>query len=200
MRDARSVLVPYLTSLGLPVRGIVPREPGLWAMQVADLALGLSGCIVAGNAQASRLVEGFLIGTMQVENFMPFLRRHPGCAVIAGGDRADLQLAALLEGCPCLILTGNITPGELLRSKAESQGVPVICVREDTYTVAQSMAHILEGKKLRELSQIRLALDLVGAALDLEALLAAAQPGCISEKSTGKPPLASLKSAPGKVR
>ena len=177
MRDARDVLVPYLSRRGTPVRGIVPRESGLWAIRVTDLAYGLSGCIVAGNAQASRMVEGFLIGTMQVENFMPYLRRHPGCAVIAGGDRADLQLAALFEGCICLILTGNITPGELVRSRAESRGVPVICVREDTYTVACSMARILKDKKLRGLSQIRLAMDLAGASLDLDAILAAAHGG-----------------------
>ncbi|MDL2279184.1 AAA family ATPase, partial [Desulfovibrio sp. OttesenSCG-928-G11] len=129
MRDVKSLLVPWLTRRGLPVLGVLPHEPDLMAMRVLDIAHGLEGRVVAGNAQTARMVSGFLIGAMQVDNFMMHLRRKPGCAVIVGGDRSDLQLAALHADAPCIILTGNIQPPELIRARAEATGVTLIMVR-----------------------------------------------------------------------
>ncbi len=170
LREATQVLAPYLAARGVTVHGIVPREPGLAAMRVSDLSQGLSGCIVAANALAGREVKGFLIGTMQVDNFMMYLRNSPESAVIVGGDRADLQLAALHAAAPCVILTGNIAPTELVRAKAEKAGVPLVSVREDTYTVARSTSFILKSKKLRDLRQIKLGAALVDAAVNKESL------------------------------
>ena len=53
------------------------------------------------------MVENFLIGTMQVENFLTHFKKHRNSAVIVGGDRSDVQLVALEGDCPCLILTGT---------------------------------------------------------------------------------------------
>lgn len=171
LRDVELFLAPWLHSRGIDVHGIIPHEPGLLSMRVADLAYGLNGRVVAGNAQAARMVNGFIIGTMQVESFMLHLRKKADCAVIVGGDRSDLQLAALYAGSPCIILTGNITPSELIRSRAESMGVTLIVVQEDSYTTARIMAHILKSKKLRDLSQIRLANSLVEQNIDLPGIL-----------------------------
>lgn len=161
-RDAARLLLPWLEENDISVLGILPHTPGLTAMRVLDIAHGLKGRVVAGNANSSRMVGDFLIGTMQVDNFMMHLRRREGCAVIVGGDRSDLQLVALYANSPCLILTGNIAPGELIRAKAEETGVTLIVVKEDTYAVAREMAHILKSKKIRNLPQIQMGLNLVG--------------------------------------
>jgi BioD-like phosphotransacetylase family protein len=174
MRDVRNLLTPWLERRGLLGRGVLPREPGLTSMRVLDIAHGLGGRVVAGNAQTGGMVTSFLIGTMQVDNFMMHLNRKPGCAVIVGGDRSDLQLAALNSGSPCIILTGNIPPCELIRAKAEAAGVTLIVVREDTYSIARLMTRILRSKKIRDLNQIRLGMGLVESNLDLEAVLASA--------------------------
>ena len=187
MRDVYKVLKPWLEGHGITVHGVLGHEPGLTAMRVSDLSYGLDGRIVAGNAHAARMVNGFLIGTMQVDNFMMHLRRREGCAVIVGGDRSDLQLAALHSHSPCVVLTGNITPSELIRSKAEEMGVTLIMVREDTYAVARSMSRILRSKKLRDLAQIRLAVSLAEKSLGLGSILQAAEvlkPGPAAEDST----------------
>ena len=172
-RDVDQVLIPYLKSRSVRVLGVIPREPALWAMRAGDLVQALEGRPAAGSAGSARMVEGFLIGAMQVENFMPYLRRHAGRAVIVGGDRVDLQLAALHENVPCVILTGNLGPGELVRQKAERLGIPLIVVREDTYAAAQAMTGVLTNIKLRELHRIRLGLNLVEASLDMPAFIAA---------------------------
>ena len=165
-RDASSLLRPWLEGHGIPVLGVLPHTPDLTAMRVLDIAHGLEGRVVAGSAHSSRMVGDFLIGTMQVDNFMMHLRRREGCAVIVGGDRSDLQLAALYASSPCIILTGNIPPSELIRAKAEKLGVTLVVVKEDTYMVAREMARILKAKKIRDLKQIQLGLGLVEQALD----------------------------------
>ena len=123
------------------------------------------------------MVQGFLIGTMQVDNFMMHRRQRPGSAIIVGGDRADLQLAALHAKSPCILLTGNISPSELIRSRAEAMGVTLVAVREDTYTVARSMARILRSQTVRELQQIRLGLSVTEKSLGLDQLFTQLIPG-----------------------
>lgn len=171
-RDASSLLCPWLEDRGMPVFAILPHTPDLTAMRVLDIAHGLEGRVVAGSAHSSRMVDDFLIGTMQVDNFMMYLRRREGCAVIVGGDRADLQLAALYANSSCIILTGNIPPSELIRAKAEKLGVTLVVVKDDTYRVAREMARILKSKKIHDLKQIQFGLRLVEQALDLTPLLA----------------------------
>ena len=177
MRDTKTVLVPWLETQGIPVMGVVGHEPGLTSLRIIDLALGLVGRIVAGNANRTKMVQGSLIGTMPVDHFMMHLRQSPGSAIIVGGDRADLQLAALHAKSPCIVLTGNISPSELIRSRAEAMGVTLVAVREDTYTVARSMARILRSKKVRELQQIRLGVSVIEKSLDLDQLFTQLIPG-----------------------
>ncbi len=171
MRDAEDILVPFLRERSVEVLGLIPRDPLLNAIKASELAWRLDGQIISGNAQSQRIIEEFLIGTMQVENFMTYFRRQRNCATIAGGDRTDLQLVALEGDCPCLILTGNIPPNELVRTRADQKGVPVIQVREDTYTVAKRMETILGSQKLRELVKIERAAVLVASVLDVQHVL-----------------------------
>lgn len=170
-RDAEQILRPFLKGHGIPVFGIIPHAADLSALRVFDLAQALSGRIIAGNDYSSKMVEGFIIGAMQVDNFMTYLRQHnKESVVIVGGDRADLQLAALHGNCHCLILTGNHSPCEMVRVLAEKRGVPLISVREDTYRVARSMDYILKTKKISELGQIRAAIELVESHVDIPML------------------------------
>ncbi len=172
MRDAEDILVPYLNQTGITVLGIIPRDPLLNAIKACELAWRLNGKIISGNAQSQRIIEDFLIGTMQVENFMTYFKRQKNSATIVGGDRTDLQLVALEGDCPCLILTGNIAPNELVRARSEQKGVPVIQVRDDTYTVAKHMETILASQKLRELVKIERAATLVNGVLDIQSIAA----------------------------
>ena len=41
-----------------------------------------------------------LVGAMSVESALSYFRRKPNKAVITGGDRADIQLAALEKRLP----------------------------------------------------------------------------------------------------
>lgn len=164
MRDYETHITPYLENLHIPVLGLVPHEPGLDAMRASELANHIGGYIISGKGNGStRLVGGYIIGAMQVDNFMTFLRhQEKTAAVIVGGDRADLQLAALQWRTPCLILTGNFAPCEMVRAKAEQLEIPIISVSKDTFSVARDMAKLMHTKKITELQQIRMAEEIIG--------------------------------------
>lgn len=171
--DYQKYISPYLASYDIPVLGLVPHEPGLDAMRASDLAHLIDGHIISGKGEAaSRLVGGYIIGSMQVDNFMTFLRhQEKTSAVIVGGDRTDLQLAALQWHTPCLILTGNFAPCEMVRIKAEQNNIPIISVARDTFSIAKSMAKLMQSKKVTELQQIRLAEKLITTNTHIPAML-----------------------------
>uniref|UniRef100_UPI002D16879F phosphotransacetylase family protein n=1 Tax=Desulfovibrio sp. TaxID=885 RepID=UPI002D16879F len=161
MDEVENLIAPFLNSRGIKVLGIIPKDPLMGAIKVADLAERLGGKIISAHNKAERVVENFLIGTMQVENFMTHFRRSKNSAVIVGGDRADVQLVALEGDCPCLVLTGNLYPNDIILTRSEVLETPIIMVREDTYSVAKKMETILSRHKLRDAIKIRQGAELV---------------------------------------
>ena len=53
-------------------------------------------------------------------------------AVILGGGRTDLAIAALDTGASLLVLTGGIYPHVQVLNKAEMTGTPILMVPHDT--------------------------------------------------------------------
>jgi len=166
--ELNKMIVPFLESKGVKVLGIIPRDPLMGAIKISDLAKRLGGRIIVANEKADKVVENFLIGTMQVENFMTHFKKNPKAAVIVGGDRSDVQLVALEGNCQCLVLTGNLYPNDIIMTRAEVLGVPIILVRDDTYTVAQKMDAILSRVKLRDVIKVQHGTKLVSSLLDFD--------------------------------
>ena len=132
----RSSFAPFLEREGVPVLGVVPDDPQLGGISVAELAEAL-GATVVGPGDQNRLVEHLMIGAMGADTALQFFRRQPNKAVITGGDRVDLQIAALETSTSCLVLTGNIRPAATVLDRAAQRDVPVIMVPGDTLSVVQ---------------------------------------------------------------
>jgi BioD-like phosphotransacetylase family protein len=173
MNEIETVIRPCLERNGITVMGIIPADPLLGSIRAGELAEGLGGRLVTAQEQTAGMVERFLIGTMQVDNFTAYFRRRPNTAVIVGGDRADLQLVAIEGNCPCLVLTGNLFPNDIILSRADTLGVPIVIVRQDTYTVAKKMEALLGRHKMRDAAKSRRSAEIVGNALNIAALRAA---------------------------
>jgi BioD-like phosphotransacetylase family protein len=165
----RKWMLPYLKSHGVNVWGIIPDDPELNVIRCMSLAADLKGRIVAGNNRAAGMgVTSFTIGSMQMDNFMAHIRDKTSCAIIMGGDRTDLHLAALCDSGNCLVLTGNIGPSELVRAKAEARDIPVIAVKESTYAVARRISLILRNQKFVDLEQINRGIKLFDRSINLD--------------------------------
>ncbi len=168
--ELNSMLIPFLESKQIKTLGVVPRDPLMGAIKVSDLAGRLGGKIISAPDKADKVVENFIIGTMQVENFMLHFKKSKRSAVIVGGDRSDVQLVAMEGNTQCLILTGNLYPNDIILTRSEVLGIPIILVRDDTYTVARQMDALLSRHKLRDVIKIQHGTQLVNSVLDYQYL------------------------------
>lgn len=156
----RDIVGPYLKRKGIPLLGILPTDRLLGSITVRRLAESLGGRTMCCKDRLDELVENFLIGAMEVESALKYFRRTPNKAVITGGHRSDILLAALETSTRCLVLTGNLLPNEIILNKAKNAGVPVILVKQDTMSAmeliegAHGRVRIREGVKVERASEL----------------------------------------------
>jgi BioD-like phosphotransacetylase family protein len=87
-----------------------------------------------------------------------------------GGDRADVQLAAIEAGTQCLILTGNLYPNEIVISKADITGIPIVVVRGDTFSVAKRVEELSSKLRLKEKEKVDSGIHLIEEEVDFARL------------------------------
>jgi len=133
----QNMVVPSLRKHDVPVYAVLPLERIFVSVSIGELAEALHGEIICRPDLADGLVENLMIGAMSVDSALKYFHRKLNKAVITGGDRPDIQLAALETSTKCLILTGNLRPSPLILSRTEEAGVAVILVKYDTMTTAQ---------------------------------------------------------------
>jgi len=133
----QEMVKPALESRGVAVLAILPHERLLQSISVGELVEFLSGEILCCRDKTEELVEHLMVGAMGVDSALSFFRRKPNKAVITGGDRSDIQLAALETSTKCLILTGDLRPSPIIQARAEEVGVPMILVRHDTMAAVE---------------------------------------------------------------
>ncbi len=128
----RDVVSPYLKSKGIDTLGVIPKDPLIGSLPVSEMVKALSGEVVCGEEGLDELVEHFMVGAMNMESALKYFGRVANKAVITGGDRSDIQLAALETPTKCLVLTGGFYPSEAILSRAKETGTSVIVVKKDT--------------------------------------------------------------------
>jgi len=157
----RGEVEPALERLGLPVLGVMPRSPLLRSVTVEELARRLQARVLCCQERLDLLVETLSIGAMNVNSAMEFFRRRRNMAVVTGGDRTDIQLAALEASTQCLILTGAGEPLPQLISRAEELEVPVLKVDHDTLTTVEVIEAAIGHVRLNETVKATYAIRLV---------------------------------------
>jgi BioD-like phosphotransacetylase family protein len=163
---------PFLKAHGVDVLGIIAEDSVLSAIPVSDLVQTLAAQVLCGADHLEGLIEHFSIGAMTVDAALPYFRRFPNKAVIVGGDRADIQLAALETSTRCLILTGDLYPSERILARAEEAGVPVLLAAMETSAVVEACEQLHGWLSLHNEAKIARANELVAKNLDWEMLAA----------------------------
>lgn len=160
-QSAADYAVPFLNRKNVDILGIIPHDPVVGAITVEELNEMLGGKVLCGHDSLGNLVEHFLIGAMQVDKAIEYFQKTRNNAVIVGGDRADIQLAAIESGSRCLILTGDLYPSEIILSRAEQKNVPILVVREDTYSIAKKLEKLSVRLRLRDKAKVEKGMNLV---------------------------------------
>ena len=160
MEYVQTVLKPFLEAKGVAVFGCLPRERLLQAVSIGELVDGLDAQVLCCSDRMDDLVEHLMVGAMTVDSALSYFRRRPNKAVITGGDRSDIHLAALETSTRCLILTGNLHPSPLILDRAEEANVPILLSRHDTMAAVEIVERFFgrsrfqQAKKVDRFSQI----------------------------------------------
>jgi BioD-like phosphotransacetylase family protein len=171
--DVEDVLVPFLErrDVPVPVHGVLPWEREIAGVTVADLRDSLNATALT-DADEDAYVERFLVGAMSGEEALRQFRRTKDAVVVTGGDRADVQGAALeAPGVRCIVLAGGLEPPSAVVSKAQEKGVPVLSVSRDTLAAIGEMEEIVKEGRRIEASTVEAVRDLLVQHADVDALL-----------------------------
>jgi len=163
--------VPYLESQGIGVLGQLPRSNLLRSVSVQELVDRLEATVLCRSDRLDLMVETLRIGAMNVNSALKYFRKGENMAVVTGGDRADIQLAALETSTQCLILTGHLSPSELIISRAEELEIPLLTVDLDTLTTVEIIDNAFGTVPIHEPAKVQCISELVAAHFDLDRLL-----------------------------
>ena len=172
MRFVQEMVKPYLEERGVKVFAVLPQERLLMSISVGQLADCLGAGIVCAPEASEELVEYLMVGAMNVDSALTYFRRKPNKAVITGGDRSDIQLAALETSTKCLILTGNLYPSPLILGRAEEVGVPVILTKQDTLTTVEIIEQFFGKTRLHQEKKVQRFQEMLNERFDFDALYA----------------------------
>jgi BioD-like phosphotransacetylase family protein len=164
------VIKPYLNSEGIDVFGIIPEDPKLGAVTVQEILQMLNGKLLCCDDKLEETVERFSIGAMNADAALRRFIRVREKAVITGGDRADIMLAAIDTPTKCLVLTGDLSPNDVILSRAQEAGIPVIVVPGDTLDTVEKFEAMMGRLSIRKKSKADYAARAMDAYIDYDAL------------------------------
>ena len=166
----------FLVRQGLPVFGTLRHDALLSSASVAEITAVLNGTVLCAEDHMEDRVERFMVGAMGQDKALRYFRGRTHKAVITGGDRSDVQLAALETDTRCLILTGNLPPAPLVLARAEELGVPMILVAMDTLSAVERLEGLLGRVRLHDSGKADRIREMLTEAVDIDKLLSAGFP------------------------
>lgn len=165
--------LPFLEREGLPILGTLPRKPRLSALSVGELVGFLDAEVLTAEYDPEALVETFTVGAMTADAALSRFRKYQNKAVITGGDRTDIQLAALETSTVTLILTGNLRPSPLIIKQAEALHVPILLVKTNTMETVDVIERTHGKTRLGQPEKLDTFLQLMAENIDLKVIYAA---------------------------
>ncbi|MFH1149348.1 MAG: phosphotransacetylase family protein [Actinomycetota bacterium] len=167
----KNLLARFMASQGIKMFGSLSTDRVLRSITVDDLAAGLNGRIICAQDRGDELIESMMVGAMGQEQALRLFRKQANKVVITGGDRSDIQMAALETPTKSLILTGGHRPSPLVLGQAEEMGVPIIMVEHDTATTVEMVESAIGHQKVHSPKKVERMRAHIRDELDLEALL-----------------------------
>jgi len=163
---------PFLEKAGIRMLGALPLRATLSAMSLGELSELLQAVVLTKQFDPQRLAQAFTVGAMTLEAALSRFRRQPNKVVITGGDRTDIQLAALETSTVALILTGNLHPSPLVLEQAEAVGVPILLVPTNTMETVEAIERTYGKTRLGQPEKLEAFMELMAAHVDTAAILA----------------------------
>lgn len=162
--------IPYFKRQGIDILGVIPETRSVAALTVQELYNALHAKILTESYAPEALIETITIGAMTADAALKRFRKQSNKVVITGGDRSDIQLAALETSTTCLVLTGNLHPSPLIIKQAEDLGVPVFLVPESTMETVENIESVFGKTRLGQVSKLDQFIELFSDHVDMKKL------------------------------
>lgn len=158
-------VLPYQKILDTPTMREIKEEVGIGFLYEGE---GLDG-----------LAEQILIGAMRVGDALNFIKNNT--LMIIPGDRDDmikavcdlhmgkLRIERKISG---IILSGGLMPKDWTLNFLKQSNIPTLMTKEDTYSVASRIHHILIKLHPQDTSKIKTVVDMVEKHVDIGEVLA----------------------------
>lgn len=168
LESVETLVRPFLEAHGVAVFGLLPRDSLLRSVSVRELTKQLKAKVLCRKDRLDLMVETLTIGAMNVNSALEYFRKGRNMAVVTGGDRTDLQLAALETSTHCLILTGHLPPQPLILNRAEDLEIPILTVDFDTLTTVEIVDRAFGQVRLQEMIQVQCIQQLMHEHFDVQ--------------------------------
>mgnify|MGYP001594862810 CR=1 FL=1 len=174
----KSYVTRGLERKGLEVLGVMPYRPMLSSPTIEQLLEDIDGEVLSGKCSLGRVVGKTVVGAMPPHQALEYLTND--ALLITPGTREDLILAAMSScilggpshSCiPGIILTGGTAPQPSIMQLMAKTDMPVVLVKEDTYTVASKIAKLIVKIRPGDTDKIRTAEEMVDEFVDVDRLL-----------------------------
>lgn len=171
LEQVQSQIQPFLEQQQIEVLGILPRNDLLRSVSVGELVRQLQAEVLCRADRLDLMVESLKIGAMNVNSALEYFRKARNMAVVTGGDRADIQLAALETSTQCLILTGHLPPSATILSRAEDLEIPILSVDLDTLTTVEIVDRAFGQVRLHEPIKVQAVYQMMNKHVNFDRLL-----------------------------
>lgn len=167
----QNLIQSFCQELKIDILGMLPSDRLLQSVSVRELVFQLDAQVLCREDRLDLMVESLSVGAMNVNSALEYFRKLQNMAVVTGGDRTDLQLAALESSTNCLILTGNSPPQQLILNRAEDLEIPILAVNLDTLSTVEIVDQAFGKVLLHEEIKVKCIQELIRQHFDLELLL-----------------------------
>ncbi|ASC69720.1 Phosphate acetyltransferase [Halomicronema hongdechloris C2206] len=164
-------LRPCLERHQIPVLATLPRTPLMRSISVREMVQQLQAEVLCCEDRLELMVESLAIGAMNVNSALRYFRKRINMAVVTGGDRTDIQLAALETSTHCLVLTGHMSPSEAILARAKDLEIPILSVDFDTLTTVEQIDQLFGQVRLHEPAKVTCVQELMQHHLDAHRLM-----------------------------
>jgi uncharacterized protein len=169
--SCRELIQPFLEDQDVPVLALLPRSPIMRSVTVREIVTRLNAEVLCCPNRLDLMVETLTIGAMNVNSALRYFRKATNMAVVTGGDRTDIQFAALETSTQCLVLTGQIPPSPAILERASDLEVPIVSVDSDTLSTVERIDELFGQVRLHEPIKVQCIQELVAIHVDMDRLL-----------------------------
>ena len=160
---------------GIEVLGVLPFCPILSSPTMRQLLEDVKGSLLCGECSLDQSVSKIIVGAMPPHTALDYFKGD--VLLITPGNREDLVLAAIsvaihedyhVKG---IILTGGIRPNETVVKLVKHTSIPVILVKDDTFTTAQRVTKLIIKIRPGDRDKIVAVKQLIKQYVDIDSLI-----------------------------